>query len=133
MGEVKISVYSTDDKYKTTLTNNKHSILADEPLEKGGKDEGMNPFEILLSSLGACTSITMRMYANHKGYDLSNLRVELSLKQEEGKTIITRNIFLGTEFTEEISNRLLQVAKFCPVSKILEGQISIENKLTNNK
>ncbi len=132
MAEANITVHSSTEKYKTSLTNQKHIIVADEPLEKGGNDEGMNPYEILLSSLGACTSITMRMYANHKGYDLSNLKVELNLKQEEGKIIITRNIFLGTTFTDEISNRLLQVAKACPVSKILEGTIIIENKLTDS-
>lgn len=127
MTKVTIDIHPSHAAYTTTITGSTHIVLADEPADRGGADQGMNPYELLLGSLGSCTSITLRMYAARKGYDLERLRIELQLDKEDGKTIVRRNIYLGTTFSEEVNERLMQVARACPVSRILEGQIEIHS------
>jgi putative redox protein len=126
-----VLVKALPELYKTHIIGGNHTILADEKTKVGGGDTGMNPFELLLSSLGACTSITMRMYANRKGWIINDLAVQLTINRVEDHTTIYRDITLEGDLSEEQRSRLLQVAKACPVAKILEGQIVIQSKLTS--
>ncbi|WP_421780809.1 alpha/beta fold hydrolase [Kiloniella litopenaei] len=120
-----------------------HNWLADEPLTMGGGNQGPDPYEMLLAALGSCTSMTIRMYANHKKWPLDDLDVELSHSREHcqdsaeceqsGQQIdlITRNITLiGEELTDEQRQRLLQIAGKCPVHKTLENKIVVQDNLT---
>ncbi len=115
--------------YETIITNSLNTIVADERIEDGGGSKGMNPFELLLGSLGACTNITLRMYAQRKGWKIDEVNVWLKLEREETLTRIMRDIEVKGDLTDENRNRLLEIAKVCPVAKILEGQVKIESTL----
>ncbi|TKC06035.1 OsmC family protein [Pedobacter frigoris] len=116
-------------QYKTKIYAGGHFIYADEPESIGGSDEGMNPGALLLASLGSCTAITIRMYADRKGYALDGIKISLAICDEKDmnkETVITRKIeLLGTISTEE-RERLMQIADKCPIHKILTNPIKIE-------
>ncbi|WP_447503129.1 OsmC family protein, partial [Acinetobacter pittii] len=86
---------------------------------KGGQDTAPNPVQILLSALGACTTITLEMYANLKGIKIDHVQVDLALnpngEPEKGQNNIERKITLKGEFTEDQHKRLLKVAENCPI------------------
>ncbi len=127
-----ITVHIGRDLYRTLLSNGRHEILADESPEFGGTDLGFSPSELLLSSLGACTAITLRMYADRKGWPLEEIKISLSFDYDKaaGKSIIGRNIELTGELDEEQRNRLLQIANACPIHKTLQNPIEINTQLT---
>ena len=108
-----------------------NSIIADEPEELGGKDLGFSPTELLTASLAACTSATLRMYADRKGWDLQEVKLEISLSRnnENNTTTLERIITLIGELEEEQRARLLDIANKCPVHKILTHPIAINTVL----
>ena len=105
-------------------------VIADEPLESGGQDLGFSPKELLISALGTCTSATLRMYADRKGWDLQEVKIEVDLDRDEKgtKTIFNCKIQLFGELDEEQRARLLTIAKACPVHKILTHPIEINTE-----
>jgi len=107
-------------------------LLSDEPASNGGKDLGLSPSELLASALAACTSATLRMYADRKGWDLQEVKIDLELKfsKETGKTEIERKIALIGNLDEAQTERLLYVANACPVHKILSNPIEISTTLS---
>lgn len=75
-----------DEPFKTTLTAGKHELIADEPEHvEGGKDQGPDPYDYLLMSLGSCTVMTVKMYANRKGWPVENMYVELRHNKRHGE------------------------------------------------
>ncbi len=125
---------STATPYRVTLTDTSgHTWYADEPMDKGGQDTAPNPIQLVLSALGACTTITLEMYTNHKGIKLEHVQVNLALNPngdpESGQNNIERKIILKGEFTEDQHKRLLKVAESCPVHKLLTSNISIQSEL----
>jgi putative redox protein len=119
--------------YLVTLEDHRgHHWLADEPVEAGGGNQGPSPTQLLLSSLGACTSITMRMFAARKGWPLTGAEVRLEFNPEgspaEG-TDIRRTITLQGNLSPEQRAQLLDVANKCPLHKILTGRIRVESSL----
>ncbi|PJZ47137.1 OsmC family protein [Leptospira brenneri] len=128
--EDKVVVSTAKTKYETKISSGKHSWLADEPASKEGTDLGPSPHELLASSLGACTSITVRMYADKKGYPLDSVEVHVTIdKRSPDDNQFTRIVNLSGNLTEEQRERLLTVANACPVHKLLSGKIEIETKL----
>jgi putative redox protein len=113
--------------YLVTLSDGAHEWLGDEPLEAGGGGRGPSPHQLVLSGLGACTAITLRMYADRKRWPLSGVSVELQLNPDgapaRGGSEIRRRITLHGDLTAEQRERLLQVANACPVAKTLGGEI----------
>lgn len=109
------------EQYKVTHSNGRHTFYADEPAALGGKDTAPCPDELLEASLASCTLVTLRMYTNHKQWNTGNIKVAVSLVREKEKSIITRELNFEHELTEEQKQRLMQVAKACPVSKTLSG------------
>jgi len=112
-------------KYRTELNNGRHQFFADEPVEIGGADSAPAPDELLEAALGSCSAITMKMYAERKGWALKTAEVNVTLKRANGKTILNRDIILDGELTNEQNERLVQIAKLCPVSKTLSGTIEM--------
>jgi putative redox protein len=106
-------------------------VIADEPLGSGGKDLGFSPTELLASALAACTSATLRMYADKKGWDLQEVKLEIDLNwnEESKKTSIHRQMQLVGDLDEEQRERLFKVANACPVHKILSNQIEINTEV----
>lgn len=119
------------DTYKTALLARNHTAIADEKTENGGTNLGPAPFELLLESLGACTAITLRMYANRKQWALASVNVALTLEQANSSTsTIQRTIQLTGDLTDEQRTRLMEIANLCPVHKLLSGTIAIHSTLT---
>lgn len=113
--------------YTTVIETASHVIEADEPSNVGGSDEGMTPGQLLLASLGACTAITLKMYAGRKNWDVGRIRVELSMHtdKEQNITNIKRHILFSSAATQEQKQKLLQIANACPLHGILTGNIVI--------
>ncbi|MFB6457912.1 OsmC family protein [Chitinophaga sp. Hz27] len=118
--------------YQVSVDARSHRWLADEPENVGGGDTGPQPGELLLSSLGACTAITVKMYAARKGWPLEDVEVELNfnkdLKPNPTTTVIERNITLKGDLDEEQRKRLMQIADQCPIHKVLSNPIQIITK-----
>ena len=96
--------------YQVQLTNGRHRFSADEPKNLGGADSSPAPDELLEASLASCTAITLRMYADRKGWMIPTIEVSVSLERIEGKTIFSRQITILGEIAEEQRQRLLQIA-----------------------
>ncbi|HLP21751.1 MAG TPA: OsmC family protein [Chitinophagales bacterium] len=111
-----------------------NTVIADEPLELGGKDLGFSPMELLASSLAACTSATLRMYADRKKWELAEVKIEVELNwdADAGKTTINRKLELIGNLDDEQRARLLTIANSCPVHKILTNPIEIGTELVAN-
>ncbi|MEK6788713.1 MAG: OsmC family protein [Pseudomonadota bacterium] len=115
--------------YQVSLSDGAHHWLADEPAEVGGGDSAPAPMELLLSSLGACTAITLIMYAQRKKWPLTGLQVHLDMVVAADGTDITRVITLEGALDAEARERLLQIAKACPVHKLLSNPIRVVSGL----
>lgn len=128
-----VTVVTEATPYKITASDGHHQWSGDEPKEAGGGDVGPSPVTLLLSSLGACTAITLKMYAAHKKWDLQKVEVRLAInpegKPEDGSTRMDRHITVSGDLTEEQRMRLLEIANKCPVHKILTGTIKIGTDL----
>jgi putative redox protein len=105
-------------------------VVADEPLDIGGKDLGPRPGDFIRMGLASCTAITLRMYANRKGWDVQQIRVQVSNGPFEGKTSYKTEIEVTGTIDDDQRNRLLQIAKLCPVHKILTNPIEIDTSLS---
>lgn len=129
MAESTVTAHIGSTNFQVLLDDGKHTWLADEPESAGGGDRGPAPVAMLLSSLGACTSITLKMYAQRKEWPLADVRVELSLASGDAGTTIDRKIVLEGDLSDEQRERLLQIANACPVHKILTHPITIRSGL----
>lgn len=117
------------EKYKCIVEWRHGKFIADEPESTGGKDLGPDPYTLLLSSLATCTLATLRMYIDRKGWEIPAIGVAVNmfpeLKEEKNITTIDRDINFISPLTDDQRERLIQIAKACPISKILEGELHI--------
>ena len=127
----KITANIGTELYKTEIESETNLIISDEPKSSGGQDLGFAPNELLASSLAACTAITLRMYANRKGWELTDVKVEVSFETDslENKFKIVRDIQLLGNLDEDQQARLLIIANKCPIHKILTNPIEITTEL----
>ena len=136
-------VTRTHDGYRTEIQARGHTFVADEPIKAGGRDEGPTPYDLLNAALGACTGMTLRMYADRKGWPLEEVVVHLRHSKIHAADTdadtgdgapakidqIEREIEVLGELDDEQRARLLQIANRCPVHRTLESDIRVVSKL----
>jgi putative redox protein len=134
-------VEETGEGLINRILTHKHELYADEPEASGGQDIAPDPYALLLSALGACTSMTLRLYARRKQLPLQRVRVKLRHSKRHAEDCaecddknalmdhIDREIELTGDLTEAQRTRLLEIANKCPVHKTLTSKIKIESKL----
>lgn len=109
--------------------NGRHTIVTDEPASLGGTDLGPAPHELLPAALAACVSTMIALYAERKGWDLGELRVDVDYDNEADPRRFDVTIHFGEALTPEQIQRLERVAKTCPVRRALEGSVSFEERV----
>ena len=124
-----VRVETAAGKFGQRVTIGPHAIAADEEREAGGDDTGPGPHELLLSALGACTSMTVKLYADRKGWPLRAVEVRLNGRSEDGGYRIERSIRFEGELTGDQKARLIEIAEKCPVARTLKGEITIATHL----
>ncbi|MBL8642448.1 MAG: OsmC family protein [Rhodospirillaceae bacterium] len=141
-GVVEVSETLTG-RYSNHVRVGRHSLLADEPVNVGGDDAGPSPHDWVMAGLGACTSMTIRMYAARKELPLKKVSVRVWMRKikaadcpdcttKEGEvTEMMRDITLEGDLTPEQKTRLLEIANKCPVHKTLSGEIKIRTAVVN--
>ncbi len=123
-----VKVRTGSGKFGQEIQIGRHRLAADEPATNGGGDAAPSPHELVLAGLGACTSMTLKMYAERKGWPLERVEVDLTLEKEGESTVIRRAIRLSGGLDAEQRTRLLEIAGKCPVHKTLAGEIRIETR-----
>jgi putative redox protein len=122
------------DRQEITVNWRAGQLVLDEPSFNGGNDIGPDPFSTILAGLVGCTLTTLRMYIKRKGWDITDVHCSVNMSQqtEPFKTLIFRTLFFGQPVTDEQKERLLWVAKNCPVAKLLQGEININTRLSGD-
>ena len=127
--------------YTQQIIAGRHRLVADEP-RPIGEDQGPTPYDLLLAGLGACTSMTVRMYAARKGWPLERVRVTLRHSRIHAKDCadcetstswiehIDRDIELSGDLDDTQRQRLLQIAEHCPVHRTLTSEVDIATSLS---
>jgi putative redox protein len=103
-----------------------HTLVVDEPADRGGTDTGPRPTQLLAASLAGCTAITIEMYAERKGWDVGAIEVDVDVAYENGiPSAFAVALQLPAELSEEQRQLLLRVAGKCPVHKVLAGEAAV--------
>lgn len=142
MNEVRVKL-NLEEGFRARITAGKHTIIADEPESAGGKDEGPSPYDLLLSALGACTAMTLRLYIERKRLPITDVEVLLTFDRihiddcetcsDEDRATkteiqhISRLIYVTGEVSEEQRQRLLYIAGRCPVHITLHSNPHVDD------
>jgi putative redox protein len=116
-------------RYATTIRTHHHNLVADEPVAAGGGDAGPSPFELVLSGLGACTAITLRMYAERKQWPLAAVHVALAFHRRDTTTWITRELRLDGPLDGAQRARLADIAERTPVTLLIKNGSEVRTVL----
>lgn len=122
-------VVEGESGYTQAIRARKHRLSADEPAALGGTDAGPAPYELLMSSLGACTAITLRMYADRKGWKLGKITVDLVHHKDDQSERAERTLSFSEPLSDEQKQKLLEIAGKTPVTKTLLRSFPIETRL----
>jgi putative redox protein len=116
--------------YVTHIQSRQHTLVADEPTDRGGQDAGASPSDLVAAALASCTSITLRMYAERKQWPLQSVRVDVQLHRNADKsTSIDRVLTLEGALTDEQRNRLADISERTPVTLTLKAGAAIKTTL----
>ena len=118
-----------EGRYVHTVEVGPHRWVADEPASLGGADVGPAPYEWLKAGLGACTAMTLRMYAERKNLPLTGISVDVTHTKIEGRDVFDRTITLEGNLDDATRSRLLEIAQKCPVHKTLAAGAEIISRL----
>jgi len=148
MNEVRVKL-ALKEGFRTQITAGQHQLIADEPNDVGGTDEGPSPYELLLASLGACTAMTLKMYVERKKLPVTDVEVALTFDRihiddcescvkderlnDQEVQHISRLIYVTGDVTEEQKERLLYIAGRCPVHVTLHSNPHVEDALIVRK
>ena len=124
-----VTVHSTAAQgLATDVRVGAHRLRLDEPLDApGGTDTGPEPPEVLLAALGACETITLRMYAARKGWPVADIRVRLTASMAAGVYLIRRQLEIDGDLDPAQQTRLREIANRCPVHRILMNEVRVED------
>ncbi len=120
-----------DRDYRQSVRCGRHEMLADERPARGGADAGPMPFEYLLAGLGACTSITLRMYAQRHGWNIGVVDVSLALRQGAEGRRVERRVALSGPVTAEQAAKLAEVCEKTPVTLVVKSGIPVRTTLAS--
>ena len=134
-------IVRSHDNLRQQIDAGPHTFFADEPADAGGDDSGPDPYELLLAALGACTSMTLLLYARRKHWPLESAEVRLSHRRDYARDCaecdqkpvqidqIERHITLRGPLDDAQRARLLEIAQKCPVHRTLTSEINIRSRL----
>ena len=137
----KFAVAITKDSYTTQVSTTDHMGLTDEPVALGGQNKGPTPYDLLMGALASCTSITLRMYLNRKGWDAERIRVRVNYSRDYEKDcescgsgtkkidVFERIIHVDGNLDETQKARILEIANKCPVHLTLESKARITTRI----
>ncbi len=114
--------------YTQDIAVRHHHLLADEPEPGSDQDAGPAPYELVLAGLGACTAITLRMYAQRKGWELGQVSVDLALYKDGDAARIEREVRFSAPLSPEQRGRLAEIAEKTPVTRTIRAGASIETR-----
>ena len=132
-----VHIHLGEEKYRTVMHAGRHELISDEPESAGGEDTGPDPYDYLLMSLGSCSVITVKMYAERKKWKLDEVFIELKHHKVDSdksksdsnrkvkKDIIEKEIIIKGDLSEEQIERLIEISEKCPVHRTLMGEIDI--------
>ena len=117
--------------FKHDIEVGSHHVVADEPEDQGGTDDGPSPQELLAASLASCTAVTIEMYADRKGWAIGDVSVDVNYEpaQRGSPTRFEMEVRLPKELPEDQRERLMQIAAKCPVHRALEGEVMFEERV----
>jgi len=122
-------VVLTNKNYLAEAKTRNHFLTMDQTVASGGDNSGPTPVEYLLAAIGGCVSITLRVYAEGRGWDVGKIKVNVSQLKDESGTYLTEEISFEKEISEEQRKKMLVFAAKCPVAKMVKGQTRIESKI----
>jgi len=126
MAELKKSeVVLTNKNYLAEAKTRNHFLTMDQSVAAGGGDSGATPVEYLLTAIGGCVAMTLRTYAERRGWDIGEITVNVAQHQDESGKYLTEEISFEKEITEAQRKRLLVFAGKCPVAKMIKGETKI--------
>jgi putative redox protein len=122
-----VSVSSSGESgYGMVIDASGHALRADEPMSSGGNDTGPRPTDLVLCGLGACTAITLRMYAERKGWRLGKIEVSVDYSGDGEARRIERSISFSASLSPEQLSRLAEISEKTPVTRMLKTGIAIQ-------
>lgn len=124
-----LKVVHENGKLKHEIYVGSHHLAADVEISSGGEGSAPSPHDYLAASLGACTAITLKMYAQRKQWPLESAEVNVELEEKGDLTQFIRKIKFNGPLDPDQKKRLLEIANHCPIHKILSGKISIQTTL----
>jgi putative redox protein len=145
LGDNRVVVRTGASGYRTEILANGHPLVADEPESVGGTNAGPTPYELLAAALGACTTMTLRMYADRKGWPLEAVTARLAHQKvhredsgnadSTGSRIdrLSHEITVEGPLDDEQRRRLLEIAARCPVHRTLHSDVEVETSMVDDQ